>query len=210
MKILATILLVSLLTINQSLKAQAQFGVKAGLNYVNNETKDVPAGVGMPSDYRFGYHAGLYSSIGLTNKFSLRPELLFSNKGTDFGGKDNQVLHLNYINLPVLASYHICKSFTIMAGPELGYLLSAKVKSDSETRDVRSFHKNEFDLGLSLGLGYAFAEKLMVEVRYTRGFSSTIGDVDVALTDENGAPIGTASPESQNRTLQLSVAYRLK
>ena len=210
MKIRAIILLVSLLTIIQSLKAQAQFGVKAGMNYVSNALVNAPDGSSENNKYRLGYHAGMFGNFGLKSKLSLRPELLFSNKGTDFGGKDNQVLHLIYINLPLLASYHISKDLIITLGPELGYLLSAKVKSDSETRDVSSFHKNEFDFGLSLGLGYAFVEKLMLEVRYTHGFSSTIGDVDLALTDENGEPIGIASPKSQNRAFQLSVAYRLK
>jgi len=93
-----------------SYQAQSQFhiGIKGGLNYINIvfygdfENDNIK--------YRLGYHAVVFSSVNLSDKISINPELIFSNKGFK-RDKDyltgEVILHLNYLNLPLLAANHL-------------------------------------------------------------------------------------------------------
>jgi opacity protein-like surface antigen len=213
MKIKSIALLIVLIVIAEKGQAQVQFGLKAGINYVNNVFVNNPSGNEGDNQYRFGYHAGVFGKVGFSNKFSLRPELLFSNKGHKFAGQAGSQpagdgsIHLNYINLPLLAGYEIFDGLIIMLGPEIGYLLSAKSKFESETIDVKNNFDNNFDFGLATGFSYSLNEKIILDVRYTHGFSSVFAET--LLTDENGVPINNSVVKFQNRTLQLSACYRL-
>lgn len=163
--------------------------------------------------YRLGYHAGVFSIINLTDKIVLNPELLFSNKGYKFEGINGGDLsgggnvHLNYINLPVLAGYQINDRITVLAGTELGYLVSARSKfTVGATRDVSGIWSNNFDIGTVVGAKYSIVEKVSVGLRYTHGFLSVIERVP--LTDVQGNPVEN-NARYQNRTLQLSAEYAL-
>jgi opacity protein-like surface antigen len=213
MKNRATILLFILLSTFGCVKAQTQFGIKAGVNYVNNVAVNAPDGINDDTKYRPGYHAGIFGRLEYSNKLSLRSELLFSNKGYKFDGEANAQpsgdgsMHLNYINLPLLVGYEIVDKLTFMLGPELGYLLSAKSKFESETIDVKNIWDNDFDFGLSAGANYSISEKFAVEIRYSHGLSSVIKDI--TITDESGLPTGE-TVKFLNRTFQLSAAYQLR
>ncbi len=215
MKNRATILLLILVSSFEYTQAQTQFGIKAGVNYVNNVVDNTPDGSNSDNKYRLGYHAGLFGQIKLSDNFAIRPELLFSNKGYSSEGiqgaqpSGDGSIHLNYINFPVLVSYKVIDKLSFLAGPEFGYLLSAKSKFDSETIDVKENFDNNFDFGLSAGLSYSLSDNLMLEMRYTHGFTSVISAPQ--LTDEFGNPISSDNnPKFQNRTFQFSASYRLK
>ena len=206
-------ILLFLLLISETVKGQIHLGLKGGLNYVNNEVLNAPGGSDRDNQYRFGYHAGIFAQIQCLDKLSLRPELLFSNKGYKFEGSGNAQpagggsLHLNYINLPILIGYEIVDKLTFSVGPELGYLLSAKSKFDSEIIDVKSIWDNEFDFGLSTGVSYSLDEKVIIGIRYTHGLSSVLGNI--VSRDANGVPL-SSNVKYQNRAFQLSIAYQFK
>ncbi len=194
-----------------SLQAQVELGLKGGANYVNNVVVTDLFDNG--SDYRLGYHAGVFARISLSEKFSLSPELLFSDKGfkiledvTD-PDSDYSNLKLSYLNVPVLLGYNVFDKLTLQAGPEFGYLLSASTKFDGESIDVGNIWNNEFDFGLAVGLTYAITEKISLGGRYTHGFSSVAGGIQ--FTNTLGVPIEGEDFEFQNRTFQLSIAYSL-
>ena len=80
---------------------------------------------------RFGYHVGVYADIPLTGRLGLHPELLMneiSSKTSDqfnniFHGASFQDVTMNYVTLPVLLTYRVSDIFTILVGPQYGYLV---------------------------------------------------------------------------------------
>jgi len=148
-----------------------RFGVKGGLN-VSNFT-------GYQEDVKSltGFHIGGFTELKLKKKFAIQPEFLFSTQGTiveGFNGDSNSTIKLNYLNIPVLAKYYIADAFTFEAGPQIGFLLSAKNQGD----DIHDFYKT-LDFGLNLGCGYEFTDNISLGVRYTVGLTNVADNSNV-------------------------------
>jgi len=141
-----------------------KFGAKVGLN-VATLTGDVEDASSL-----IGFQVGGFAEIKVSDKFAVQPELLFSAQGStdDF---DNSDLNLNYLNIPVMAKYYVAESFSLEAGPQIGFLMSAKVEGE----DVKDFIES-VDFGLNFGAGYDFTEKLSAGLRYNLGLSNTFKD----------------------------------
>ncbi len=98
---------------------EVKFGAKAALN-VASLTGDVVD----DASSLIGFQVGGFAEIKLSDKFAIQPELLYSTQGAnsdDFGN-----LELGYINIPVMAKYYVVESFSLEAGPQIGFLVSAK------------------------------------------------------------------------------------
>ncbi|KAA3440772.1 porin family protein [Rufibacter hautae] len=185
--------------------AQAQEGIKLGLKAGVN----VSSVVGKDEENLgnlLGLHAGGFLDYGLTEQFSIRPELLYSMKGfyaeadeEDFEYKSYLTTH--YIELPVLARFK-AGNFFVEAGPTFSYLLSAKTREEGEllgeefeeTKTVTD-ELNKFDLGVAAGFGYQFQSGLGLGLRYTRGLSK--------LDKSEEAKV-------YNSSFQLGVSYTLR
>jgi len=172
-----------------------KFGVKAGLNVStiagDNELSEL-------SDARASFHAGVLLDISLSDKFALQPELVYSSQGIT-GEFDNLVFKLDYLNIPVMAKYYIVKGLSIQAGPQLGVLLSAKMKVNDSFGESENDLTNEvtsIDFGVNFGVGYQFDFGLFFDGRYNLGLSSINNDLD-----------GTIST-LRNSVFQLSVGYK--
>jgi hypothetical protein len=185
-------------------RAQVTFGVKAGANLSGVQGKDAPGTSAM-----VGFHAGLQAGIPLkaqlpNGDLSLQPELFYSTEGakvpTESQGDGDQIFettakaHLNYIDLPILLQYRHPSGFLIQSGPQLGYLLSAKLKADGASTDIKDEFKKT-NLSWVLGVGYAIHEgKIGFNLRYNFGFTKLAKPVD-------GQPSGKAF----GRVLQAGV-----
>lgn len=148
-----------------------RFGVKAGLNVSNftgyqEDVKSLP-----------GFHIGGFTELKVAKKFAIQPEFLFSTQGTTvegFNGNSNSSIKLNYLNIPVLAKYYVTDAFTVEAGPQIGFLLSAKYRGS----DVHDLYKT-LDFGLNVGCGYEFTDNISLGVRYTFGLTNVADNSDV-------------------------------
>jgi outer membrane immunogenic protein len=167
-----------------SIKAQTvTFGVKGGLNIA--KLTDFDRSKTPPSIY-----AGGFANIALTEEFSIQPELLYSGQGNKY----DDILHneyttkLGYINIPVMAQYHIVPEFYVEAGAQLGFLAGAKVKSGKVTVDVKDDSKS-VDFGLGFGVGYQFPVGLGIGARYMFGLTN-VSDVDNVDHKNSVAQIG--------------------
>ena len=181
------------MVIGQEAVAQTSLGVKGGLNLsdvVINNIIDPDA----ESDYHLkpGVHAGLYLNADFDERTGLGIELLYSDKGV------NPItnIHLHYIAVPFLARYRLRDNWVVEAGPELAYLFSAQ----SKYGNVNHIWDNKIDLGLDIGLQYSLS-RLMMGLRLNAGVSSVI---------RNAMDSGGNRIKYQNRTLQLSMGYRLR
>lgn len=117
------VLTIALFSIAFYAKAQdIKIGAKTGVNLASvtgDDIEDVKS--------RIGFHLGGMAEIPVSAQFYLQPELLFSSQGYKL---DNGNGILNYLNLPVIAKYYVTEQLSIEAGPQIGYLLSAKIKVD--------------------------------------------------------------------------------
>jgi hypothetical protein len=171
-----------------------KYGVKGGLN--------VSGITGYAEDTKtlIGFHVGGFAEIKVIEKLAIQPEFLFSTQGTvieGFNGDSNTTVKVNYLNIPVLAKYYITNAFTVEAGPQIGFLLSAKTRGE----DVSDLYKST-DFGFNLGCGYNFTENIFVGARYTIG-----------LTDVNDASDESLYPDLYNASFKnsnfaLSLAYK--
>lgn len=150
------------------------WGVKAGINIANVSIKS--SGLSISASSLIAPTGGLFATIPVgRGGFQIQPELLYSALG--FKYKDaafniDYTANYNYLVLPVLFKYAIESSgFAAYAGPQLGYLLSAKDKMGATTTDVKADVKST-DLAGIVGLEYTFPMGINISSRYQLGFSN--------------------------------------
>jgi opacity protein-like surface antigen len=146
---------------------ETKFGVKAGLNF-SNFTGDVEN-----NSMKVGFHVGGLVNIKVSDKFAVQPELLYSGQGAKFDG--GVTVSADYLNIPVMAQFKIADKFSLEAGPQIGFLMSAKAKGSGQTVDVKEFY-NSTDFGINIGAGYDVTENINVGLRYTIGVSNIAKD----------------------------------
>ena len=166
------------------------FGLKGGLN-VSNFIGDINN-----NTFRTSVHIGIFSEIMISDKFSLQPELLYSGQG--FSGRALPGFSrskYDYINFPVLAKIYVAKKISIEAGPQLGFLVSAKEKTDND--NVSISNQKTVDFSLNLGLAYDLKNGIFFQTRYNLGLSNI----------NSGANANAV--KYTNSVIQLSVGIKL-
>ena len=186
------------------------FGVKGGLNVATLSN----TAQGNTDTVLLGFHVGVFGEFKVTDKFAVQPEILFSTQGNkskssqDFGGgfssSSEDKTKLGYLNIPVMAKFYVTDDFSIEAGPQIGFLMSAKSEdtttdvgggpttTTSSTTDVKD-KLNSVDFGLNFGLGYNIGANIVVGARYDLGLN------DIQKT------LGTNEKGRKNGVFQVSV-----
>jgi hypothetical protein len=195
MKTYSFLLLLSLLAVATT--AQAQIGIKAGINgaVLNGENID------MDTRYKTTYHVGAFARIPVLGPLSLQPEVLYSLQGSEFRSTlANYETKLHYLNVPVLAHVKVGPVYA-EAGPQFGVLLGAREDGTLRIsaadgygpvdRDAASNYKKT-DFALAAGAGIEVGH-LILGARYTAGLNN-VNDV----RDLNGAN----DPRLKNRVIQ--------
>ena len=159
-------------------------GIKGGVNVYNvhndNDTE---------YDSKAGFHFGLLGHMHFDNQFAIQPEILYSAQGTKNG---DTKYNLDYVNVPVLFQYMFDNGFRIQAGPQLGFLISAKSKNNNTTIDIKDNYK-PIDLGASIGASYVVPSTgFGIDARYNIGLSNINK---------------TGTVKSTNRGVQFGVFY---
>ena len=126
-------------------------GLKLGANFANQ--KFSTDGIDFSPSSRTSLHGGFFLTVMVSETFGVQPELLYNSVGSriDFGG-DDLVQQLDYLTVPVLLRYNPVSIFNVHAGPQFGFLLSAKQKMDGDSQDMKDGLKG-LDLGLGIGAG---------------------------------------------------------
>ena len=177
MKFYITIFFVAILLATSS-KAQksnapsVQYGVKTGVNFSDikfseNGTSETASGT--------GFLAGFYVALPMGNNFKIQPELFYNNIN---GKMDEETLNLNYLSLSVLPKYSFNSTgFSILAGPQIGFLLSAKNTDNGVTEDVKNYFKSN-DFSLVVGAEYAFPGGINFSARYNAGLANVFKGIN--------------------------------
>ncbi|MFL9836355.1 porin family protein [Flavobacterium sp. ST-75] len=167
-----------------------KFGAKAGLNIADF------GGDAETSGSRTGFHVGAVAEFKLTEQFSIQPELLYSMQGAKFETVDGltvveEDMKLDYINVPIMAKYYLFEGFSIQAGPQIGFLMSAK----AEDEDVKDSFKS-IDFALNGGVGYELTMGVFFQARYSAG----LADINDFGGDE--------AIKINNNVISVSVGYK--
>jgi hypothetical protein len=180
---------------------EVKYGAKAGLNLSNF------AGDAEGNSAKVGFQIGGFAEIKISDKFAIQPELLFSAQGakekesykeSGITVTSEDIIKLNYLNIPIMAKYYATEKLYIEAGPQIGLLMSAKsefketetfgglTETISGSADVKKYF-NSTDFGLNVGFGYIFTENIGAGVRYTSGLSNIGKDApsDFKVTNSN-------------------------
>ena len=167
-----TLSIIAVLAFGFTNAQEVKFGVKGGINFADL-TGDIDGNTS-----KVGFQVGGFAEIKLTEKFAIQPELLFSAQGTksDEDGSDLKY-NLDYLNVPVMAKYYVADKFSLEAGPQIGFLLSAKAKAGDEDADVKDLFKS-IDFGVNFGAGYDFTENISAGIRYNLGLSNVLDTED--------------------------------
>ncbi len=186
-----------------SLTFAQQFGIKAGMN-VSSLSKD--AGLD-DSKSKIGFNAGLFMNAPLGQNFSIQPEILYNNLGDKVSYKNlagneyaSVARNLDYIAVPVMFQYNATPEFYLEAGPEFGFLVNAKVKTDNSvlntttTSSLDTDAYKDFNMGIGLGAGYYFTPKIGLTARYVAGLTDV-------YSSNNGDKV-------KNNNFQVGLAYK--
>lgn len=159
--ILMVVFTLSFITAN----AQLSFTARAGANVSGIENSD--------SKMKIGWKVGAGTDYSFSKLFSLRPMLYFTSKGCSYGKNNlgfspDKVTLLNYMELPLLASFHFGLgsdiSLVASAGPYIGYWIN---KSPLQTE----FNYKKIDSGGNVELDFIW-KKIVIGVQAQYGIST--------------------------------------
>ena len=194
-KLLIISIVTSLTFVSCSTTKTARLGLKAGANFstINGDETDNLKSL-------TAFHVGGVAEVPVSDNFSVQPELLYSSQGAKYEeseGYDGK-FKFDYINIPVMAKLHVSNGLSLEAGPQVGFLMSAKDEysstGDSGTDDIKDDVKG-LDFGLNIGAGLKLDNGINFGARYNLGISN-INDFE-----------GAGSFKNQNGVIQLYVGY---
>lgn len=144
------IILSATLAKSQDTIPKNRFGFKAGVNL--SQVKSKTSTDKGTSDLAVGPVFGVFWELYLADKIKFQPEILFNSVG---GKTDTGNLRFNYLSVPLLFKSH-GKHFGFVVGPQIGLLLSGKLKHEMDPdEDLKNQYKST-DLSFILGAEYDF------------------------------------------------------
>jgi hypothetical protein len=152
--------------------AQIQFGIKAGANFSNLTGDDIG-----DAKTKVGFHGGAFVGVPLFSTFSLQPEVVYSDQGAKFSDEETTAkLNAEYLNIPVLFKYNNPSGFFAQTGPQIGFLMSAKIKVDGQSVNDKDAFKST-DFSWAVGIGYLIKSvNVGIDARYNIGLSNVAKD----------------------------------
>lgn len=199
----------TIFALSNCISQNINYGVKAGVNISRFDS----------SIYKslIGPQLGGFAEITFNDKLSIQPELLLSIQGSELEYTTQRnyydpiiqkrlKISLYYLNLPITVKYNFINKFSIIAGPQIGYLAKATQKNKSDQFEILNSSgvidiKNLFETisySVNLGLNYNITEEFFADVRYNYGLSNIIKG--------NNSLFGNGL---KNNVIQFSVGYRL-
>ncbi len=160
-------------------------GFKAGVNFNAIQGDGIKKMYGDSYDRLTQYHFGAYAQIGVTNWFSVQPEVIYQRKGftatekiitsqgipNHLGTGDSTIsstegkktVKLSYLSVPVLLVFNVLQNVAIHIGPQFSYLLN--VRNGDKSVVTSTYKYNSVDIGLIGGVEAKF-EFLRIGARY--------------------------------------------
>ena len=160
-------------------------------------------------------HFGIEAEYMVTDNFSLGLGAILSNQGAKYdyyepnaNGEDSRnkyTVDLDYVHVPILASYYVLPGLAVKAGVQPGFKMRAKAKIDDRTVDLDELYKvssyvldedikvSKFDLSIPVGISYEY-KNIVVDARYNWGLIKVMNVGDAFY----------------NRCFMVSLGYKLE
>ncbi|MDB5203334.1 MAG: PorT family protein [Ferruginibacter sp.] len=151
-----------------------KLGIKGGadLNKIDGKS--------FKDEFSFGYHVGGFAEIGLTSRFGIQPEVMFSQVNIDTATNYSSVYNFNnissvqlkYLKIPILLNYMPNKFVALQVGPQ--FSINLDDNKDIFENGKAAFKSGDFSMvgGLQLNIS-----KIKLYGRYAVGLSN-INDID--------------------------------
>ena len=146
-------------------------GIKAGANFSNYSTDDYS------TSSVTKYHVGAYVNINFSDKWGVRPEVLWSSQGCKIKGVGD--FDTDYVIVPIMLRWNPIDLIFIEAGPQFNFLTNAEWEGDPAIEDKLKSNTTgaAFGAGVKLPLGFNGG------LRYIVGLSD-LSDVDAVELKE--------------------------
>lgn len=158
--VLSILFIMPFISIGQNIKA----GLIAGFNFSQID------GDGMAGYHKIGVNTGALALIKLKNNFSTHFELLFSQKGARSAPDPNfpvyRYFRFDYVDIPVLISYHDKKRMIFSTGIAVGTLIKYKRKENGEVIPTTPIPINKRDYNILADLQYMITDHWGANLRY--------------------------------------------
>ena len=166
-------------------QAQIKFGIKAGANFTKFSGPDAKFENVSPK-FKPGFAGGGLVNIGITEMFSVQAEVLYSMEGSIYKESGQKLIFkTDYINIPVLVQYNNPVGVYAETGPQVGFLMSAKMSDGNNSIDAKdSFKKINFSW--CFGAGYKLSNGLGIGARYNLGLANIVSNDDDGEPGESG------------------------
>jgi len=169
-----------------------QLGIKGGVNISKIDGKS------FADEFNYGYHAGAFATIKVSDHVQIQPEVLFNQYATKadtsfsnvFNVKNLKGVKLNYVSIPLLLNLTPAKFISFQVGPQFGILLDKHKNLFENGKDA--FSTGDFSMvgGVQLNLG-----GIRLSGRYIVGLSN--------INDAGN------SDKWKNQGFQLSAGFRI-
>ncbi len=160
------------------------FGIKGGANFSNFKGSSA----NFNTNSITSYHAGAFIDLGVSERVSIQPEVLYSTIGAKVsfeGALDEFRNKLGYISIPVLAKFYLIPNrLSIDLGPQVSFLLNEK-------ENVNVEKSNSYDFSVAGGVTLRVLGPLFIQGRYNLGLNDVKPNADAT-----------------NRVFQLSAGLR--
>jgi hypothetical protein len=173
-----------LLAVQIAFAQEVKFGIKAGVNFANQDFKLETGGVSISPSTKsiVSFHIAGLVDYGVSSNFSIQPGLSITGKGSKFEAEGaTQKSDLMYIEIPVngvakFAAGSLGKFF-IGAGPYAAFGVAGKTKYEegNDTEEMDSFSDEGFkksDFGLNLLGGLELSNGVTINANYGLGLSN--------------------------------------
>jgi len=168
-----------------------RFGAKAGVNFASLNGDDVDN-----IDGRTSFHVGGVANIGITELFSIQPEVIYSSQGYSADDDGDVTVNLDYINVPIMADFKLAEGLSLQGGAQVGFNISSKIDFDGDKDDIDGIQT--IDFGVGIGAQYVLPINLFFQARYVIGITNVFEDFD---------GIEQEDVEAKNSVVSVSVGY---
>ncbi len=196
------LLLISQAGISQNFKFGAQIGINGSSEILSKAPDQLGRTTYQPA---LTFNINAHIDYILSKRWSMAIEPGFIQKGTRVSFSANSSrLNAYYVQMPVLANFHILDKLYVSAGPELSYLVAANNRTNGNTYNNITSYENRFDLGALVGINYEIHKNLDLGLRYGQSF---IPNSRIFWTDEFGDMLAISKTYHHYLQLLLRVKF---
>jgi len=166
------------------------FGAKVGMNMAKFSGSDADLGDESPG-FKLGATVGGFVTYSLSDKLTIRPEVLFTQKGTKYKISEEGIdgtwkFKMNWLDIPILVVYQVVDNINVIVGPYFDLYLGGEIVVESDFGDfdekIESEDVSSLGFGLIFGGAYGVTDNIDVEARFALGLSSIDDEVTMKNT----------------------------